>query len=252
MVKSLFYSVTFHSIMILLTVLSLPFMLREPIDLPPIVSVELIQISDRTNIPYAPKARKILEDTKKMEALLQLRSQFERAREDIKERFEGYVTGQVKVGGITINLADTRVERMLIDGNDGAITRDQITGGNWMYPAMPQPSILLIDSDDDGMFDEVFHPAANKGKIKTPIIVDWEQSNRSKGFRRELIYQGRDGNNLKLFFREFTDDFRRPAYDQEVQYDLSESELVQFKGLTISVEEANNEYLVYTIEGGSL
>ena len=171
---------------------------------------------------------------------------------DIKERFEGYVTGQVKVGAITINLADTRVERMLIDGNDGAITRDQITGGTWMYPSLPQPSILLIDSDDDGMIDEVFHPAANKAKLKTPIIVDWEQSNRSKGFRRELIYQGRDGNNLKLFFREFADDFRRPAYDQEVQYDLSESELVQFKGLTISVEEANNEYLVYTIEGGSL
>ena len=65
MIRSLFYSITFHSIMIILTVLSLPFMLREPIDLPPIVSVELIQISDRTNIPYAPKARKILEDTKK-------------------------------------------------------------------------------------------------------------------------------------------------------------------------------------------
>ena len=65
MVKSLVYSLTFHSIMILLTVLSLPFMLREPIDLPPIVSVELIQISDKTSIPYAPKARKILEETKK-------------------------------------------------------------------------------------------------------------------------------------------------------------------------------------------
>ena len=51
--------------MILLTVLSLPFMLREPVDLPPIVSVELIQISDKTNIPYAPKARKIIEETKK-------------------------------------------------------------------------------------------------------------------------------------------------------------------------------------------
>ena len=58
MVKSLFYSITFHSIMFILTVLSLPFMLREPVDLPPIVSVELIQISDKTNIPYAPKARK--------------------------------------------------------------------------------------------------------------------------------------------------------------------------------------------------
>ncbi len=67
MLKSLIYSITFHSIMILLTVLSLPFMLREPVDLPPIVSVELIQISDKTNIPYAPKARKIIEETKKKE-----------------------------------------------------------------------------------------------------------------------------------------------------------------------------------------
>ena len=65
MIKSLIYSIVFHSIMILLTVLSLPFMLREPIDLPPIVSVELIQISDKTNIPFAPKARKIIEENKK-------------------------------------------------------------------------------------------------------------------------------------------------------------------------------------------
>ena len=67
MIKSLIYSLTFHSVMILLTILSLPFMLREPIDLPPIVSLELIQISDKTNIPYAPKARKIIEETKKKE-----------------------------------------------------------------------------------------------------------------------------------------------------------------------------------------
>ena len=65
MIKSLIYSITFHSVMIILTILSLPFMLREPIDLPPIVSVELIQISDKTNIPYAPKARKIIEGEKK-------------------------------------------------------------------------------------------------------------------------------------------------------------------------------------------
>ena len=67
MIRSLIYSITFHSALLLLTVLSLPFMLREPIDLPPIVSVELIQITDKTSIPYAPKARKIIEETKKKE-----------------------------------------------------------------------------------------------------------------------------------------------------------------------------------------
>ena len=65
MIRSLIYSITFHSLLVLLTILSLPFMLREPIDLPPIVSVELIQITDKTNIPYAPKARKIIEEAKK-------------------------------------------------------------------------------------------------------------------------------------------------------------------------------------------
>ena len=67
MKKSLIYSLSFHAIMILLTVLSLPFMIRQPIDLPPILSVEFIQISDETNIPFAPKARKIIEKVKEEE-----------------------------------------------------------------------------------------------------------------------------------------------------------------------------------------
>ena len=75
--------------MILITVLSLPFMLREPIDLPPIVSVELIQISDKTNIPYAPKARKIIEETKKKEVK---RVVFEQVRlaVNVREKPEGF------------------------------------------------------------------------------------------------------------------------------------------------------------------
>ena len=53
--------------MIVLTALSLPFMMRAPIDLPPILSVELIQITDETSIPFAAKAAKILEEIKKKE-----------------------------------------------------------------------------------------------------------------------------------------------------------------------------------------
>ena len=67
MTKSLLFSITFHAVMILLTAITLPFMTREPISLPPIVSVELIQITDKTNIPFAPKARKIIDKVKKEE-----------------------------------------------------------------------------------------------------------------------------------------------------------------------------------------
>ena len=50
--------------------MSLPFLSKKPIDLPPIVSVELIQITDKTNIPFAPKAKKIIEKVKEKEKKL--------------------------------------------------------------------------------------------------------------------------------------------------------------------------------------
>ena len=56
--------------MILIAAMSLPFLAKKPIDLPPIVSVELIQITDKTNIPFAPKAKKIIEKVKKKEKLV--------------------------------------------------------------------------------------------------------------------------------------------------------------------------------------
>ena len=65
MTRSIFLSLVFHSVMIVLTALSLPFMMRAPIDLPPILSVELIQITDKTSIPFAAKAAKTLEKIKK-------------------------------------------------------------------------------------------------------------------------------------------------------------------------------------------
>ena len=48
-----------------ITALSLPFIIREPIDLPPILSIDLIQITDKTSIPFAAKATETLEKIKK-------------------------------------------------------------------------------------------------------------------------------------------------------------------------------------------
>ena len=67
MYKSVLISSGFHVIIVSLAIISLPFIAKKPIDLPPLVSVELIQISDKTNIPFAPKAKKIIEKIKKEE-----------------------------------------------------------------------------------------------------------------------------------------------------------------------------------------
>ena len=53
-----------HVLLVIITAMSLPFLSKKPIDLPPIVSVELIQITDKTNIPFAPKAKKTIEKVK--------------------------------------------------------------------------------------------------------------------------------------------------------------------------------------------
>ena len=63
--RSIVISFGFHTVMIILTVLSLPFLSKKPVDLSPLISIDLIQISDITNIPFAPKAKKIIEKIKK-------------------------------------------------------------------------------------------------------------------------------------------------------------------------------------------
>ena len=65
MYKNIVISSGFHLLLIIIATLSLPFLVKKPINLPPIISVELIQITDQTNIPYAPKAKKIIEKVKK-------------------------------------------------------------------------------------------------------------------------------------------------------------------------------------------
>ena len=65
MYRGLIISSGFHAAIVLMSILALPFVAKKPIDIPPLISVELIQISEKTNIPFAPKASKIIEKAKK-------------------------------------------------------------------------------------------------------------------------------------------------------------------------------------------
>ena len=68
--RSIIISSVLHSVLIFITAISLPFLAKKPLDIPPIVSVELIQIAEKTNIPFAPKAKKIIEKVKEKEKKL--------------------------------------------------------------------------------------------------------------------------------------------------------------------------------------
>ena len=68
--RNIFISFGLHTLLVIITAMSLPFLSKKPIDLPPIISMELIQIMDKTNIPFAPKAKKIIEKVKEKEKKL--------------------------------------------------------------------------------------------------------------------------------------------------------------------------------------
>ncbi len=53
-----------HLLIIVIGSLSFPFLLKK-VEIPPIISVDLVQISDRTNIPYAPKVSDAIKSDKK-------------------------------------------------------------------------------------------------------------------------------------------------------------------------------------------
>ena len=68
--RNIVISFGLHGLLVIITAMSFPFLSKKPIDLPPIVSVELIQITDKTNIPFAPKAKKTIEKIKEKEKKL--------------------------------------------------------------------------------------------------------------------------------------------------------------------------------------
>jgi hypothetical protein len=70
MIKNVAISSALHLLLVLITALTFPFIAKKPIDLPPLISIELIQITDKTNIPFAPKAKKIIEKAKEKEKLV--------------------------------------------------------------------------------------------------------------------------------------------------------------------------------------
>lgn len=65
--------------------------------------------------------------------------------------------------------------------------------------------------------------------------------------QQTLIYSGRVGNKINIGYREFSSDFARPAFNNDVEYDLSESMVVGYKGATIEVIEATNRNIKYRV-----
>jgi len=82
----------------------------------------------------------------------------------------------------------------------------------------------------------------NHLKVIEKLITD------ETNFVQELIYNGRISDNLKFVYREFSNEMARPAFTQEVQYDLATSNIIGFKKLRMTVIEATNTEITYRLD----
>ncbi|GJQ22197.1 MAG: hypothetical protein HBSIN02_25520 [Bacteroidia bacterium] len=63
----------------------------------------------------------------------------------------------------------------------------------------------------------------------------------------ELLYSGKSGDVIKIVYREYSNDIARPAFSQELQYDLKESNVIKFRRTTIEVIKATNQEITYKV-----
>ncbi|MDD4959387.1 MAG: hypothetical protein PHS51_08555 [Gallionella sp.] len=120
----------------------------------------------------------------------------------------------------------------------------------------PHTTACFIDADNDGKFERVkAAPAAIwfESEITPPLA--YEKSElvipRNDSFKYELLYQGISKGSLKLSYREYVNDFARPAFFQDVTYDLdSTPTTITFRTVRLEVLNANNNQISYRVLSG--
>ncbi len=139
------------------------------------------------------------------------------------------------------------------------------TTANYYDPLLgPYDIVCFFDSNDDGMFDKVRTTKMLLGSWKNISDVPYNKELVSevtggvkgqrieKGFKYELLYQGVSAGTIKVAYREYSDNFARPAFYQEVNYELNSSgaTTINFKGVEIEVLNASNNGISYKVTKG--
>jgi hypothetical protein len=132
------------------------------------------------------------------------------------------------------------------------------------------PNALLVREEGPEKKSVLFHIYPD-GKINrgwclidgtVPLQGSWtkeqlfiKSKNPSRGdnsFRSQIIYSGITGNTVKAVYREFSNDYARPAFTQELQYNLDESNVISYKSIKIKIIKATNSEIEFSVvdDGG--
>lgn len=150
--------------------------------------------------------------------------------EDRKEK-PGYFTYELKQGELFLNKYETKKYILYASPNHTnfgiAIPKE---GGEQMLYVNDEMGLHIV-------------------KLNTPIKVSKTLATLKdkEYFKKEFIYVGKVGNAIKFIYREFINNNVQPALTQELQYDLSQSKIIGFRGLRLEVINANNTNIEYKV-----
>lgn len=72
-------------------------------------------------------------------------------------------------------------------------------------------------------------------------------STSNSSFQQTLLYNGQVGNKINVGYREFSSNLARPAFNNDVEYDLAASKVIGYKGARLEVLKATNESIQYRV-----
>lgn len=177
-----------------------------------------------------------------------------------------------KVGQtMTVYVGDQMVQKGTITEENVLVVHDNIDGVMYDIPAKTYPQVGFDQKQDfylatgvvrGGLSDPVQALALKKEEGAELCVITifggsscydgkYERkkqlSVRGNSFQQTLIYSGRIGDKINIGYREFSNNSARPAFNNDVEYDLSTSRTIGYKGALIEVIKADNSSITYKL-----
>ena len=172
---------------------------------------------------------------------------------------------------ITVYVGDHMVQKGTITEENVLLVRKTIDGALYDIPAKKYPQVGHDQKQDfysavgvvrGGLSDPIQALALKKEEGAELCVItvfggsacykgEYERekqlSESGNSFQQTLIYSGRVGNKINIGYREFSNNTARPAFNNDVEYDLSSSNTIGYKGALIEVIKADNSSITYKL-----
>lgn len=172
---------------------------------------------------------------------------------------------------VTVYVGDHMIQKGTITEESVLLVHKAIDGALYDIPAKQYPQVGYDQKQDfysavgvvRGGFSDPIQALSLKRENDSELCVvtvyggsscykgEYERkkqlSERGNSFQQTLIYSGRVGDKINIGYREFSNNSARPAFNNDVEYDLSSSNIIGYKGALIEVIKADNSSITYKL-----